>query len=116
MVAWIVGDPGEGEDREEAELRTLKELLEVQGRTSNPALVSWEAQCLIRYLLLARDAMRIEVEEMVVAMGWRPRENVHEEGVDYRYEEGVLVPLVPREEQVPISWPGWPTSAVREGE
>ena len=115
-MAWIVGDPGEGEGREEVELHTLKELLEVQARTSNPALVSWEAQCLIRYLLLARDEIRTEVEEMVVAMGWRPRENVHEEGVDYRYDDGVLVPFVPLEEQVLISWPGWPTSAVREGE
>ena len=74
VVAWIVGKPQEGEDQEEAELRTLKELLRKGALNCDPSKISWEAQCVIRSLLLARDAIREEVEGMLVSMGWQPRE------------------------------------------
>ena len=114
VVAWIVGAPRHGEDQEDAEWRTLQSILECQALTTDPARVPWEAQCLLRSLTLSRDEIRVKVEALVAEMGWRPLEGVHEEGVDYRYEGDLLVPMVPLADRVPISWRGGPPSAVTD--
>ena len=111
VVAWIVGAPLRGENQEDAEWRTLQAILARQALTADPAKIPWEAQCIMRSLTLSRDEIRQQLEAMVADMGWRPLEGHHEEGEDYRYDDGLLVPMMPLSALVPISWRGWPSSA-----
>ena len=65
----------------------------------------------MRSLTMARDELRQLLEAMLANMGWRPLEGQHEEGEDYPYDDGLLVPMMPLSALVPISWRGWPTLA-----
>ena len=113
-VDYLVGRPLAGEDRDEAGLRVLKSKLAESARSCAPATVTWEEEVIARSLLLGKDSVRGAVTVLLESLGWRPRELLEVEGLDFVYSRGRLVPLIPVEEQLPLSQRGWPTSAARE--
>ena len=114
MVDYLVGRPHAGEDRDEAGLRVLKSKLRESALSCAPATVTWEEEVIARSLLLGKASVRGAVTVLLESMGWRPRELLEVEGLDFVYSRGRLVPLIPIEEQLPLSQRGWPTSVVRE--
>ena len=69
-----------------------------------------------RSLLMGKGEVRDAVLSLLQSLGWRPRENVDVEGLDYVYSHRSLVCLLPLDEQVPLHLRGWPTSAVQPGD
>ena len=116
VVDYLVGKPEVGEDREEAGLRVLKAKLVESASSCDPAKITWEEEMIARSLLMGKALVREAVLSMFESLGWRPRELVDEEGIDYVYSHGRLVPLLPAAELVPLSQRGWPTSAERPGD
>ena len=114
-VEYLVGEPMAGECRDEAGLRVLKSKLKESAASCDPAKVTWEEEMIARSLLLGKTSVREAVIVLLDSLGWRPRELLEEEGVDYVYSKGRLVPLVPAEELLPLSRRGWPTSAPKPG-
>ena len=110
-VDYLVGEPRDGECKGEAGLRVLKTKLEESALSCDPATVTWEEEMIVRSLLLGKPSVREAVIALLDSLGWRPRELLEEEGIDFVYSKGRLVPLVPAEEQLPLSRRGWPTSA-----
>ena len=116
VVDYLVGPPEVGEDKEGAGLRVLRAKLEASASTCDPSVFTWEQEMISRSLLLGRAEVRDAVLSLLQSLGWRPRENIDVEGLDYVYSHRRLVPLLPVEEQVPLHLRGWPTSAVKPGD
>ena len=116
VVDYQVGKPEVGEDREEAGLRVLKAKLVESASSCDPAKITWEEEMIARSLLMGKALVREAVLSLFDSLGWRPRELIDEEGIDYVYSHGRLVPLLPAAELVPLSQRGWPTSAEGPGD
>ena len=113
---YLVGKPRVGEDREEAGLRVLRAKLRESAASCDPAKVTWEEEMIARSLLLGKASVREAVMDLLDSLGWRPRELIDEEGIEYVYSRGRLIPLLPAAELLPLSRRGWPTSAARPGD
>ena len=116
VVDYLVGQPEVGEDKEDAGLRVLRAKVVASASTCDPAVFTWEQEMITRSLLMGRAEVRDAVLSLLQSLGWRPRENVDVEGLDYVYSHRRLVPLLPVGEQVPLHLRGWPTSAVKPGD
>ena len=116
VVDYLVGKPEVGEDKEDAGLRVLRAKVVASASTCDPAVFTWEQEMIARSLLLGKAVVREAVLSLLDSLGWRPRENVDVEGIDYVYSHNRLVPLLPAGELVPLSQRGWPTSAVQPGD
>ena len=115
-VEYLVGVPRAGECKDEAGLRVLKSKLKESAASCDPAKVTWEEEMIARSLLMGKASVREAVIDLLDSLGWRPRELIEEEGIDYVYSQGKLVPLLPANELLPLSRRGWPTSAPRPGD
>ena len=116
VVDYLVGEPEAGEDREDAGLRVLRAKLVESASSCDPAMITWEQEMIARSLLMGKAIVREAVLSLLDSLGWRPREIVDVEGIDYVYSHGRLVPLLPAGELVPLSQRGWPTSAEQPGD
>ena len=116
VVEYLVGMPEAGECRDEAGLRVLKSKLRESASSCDPAKITWEEEMIARSLLMGKASVREAVVDLLDSLGWRPRELIDEEGIDYVYSMGRLVPLLPADELIPLSQRGWPTSAERPGD